>query len=82
MPIETSWKQYFQLRCKEIDLAKAEYFETKILRPTVKHEGGYLFIWGCMSFSVVGEMVFIEGNINAKYIVNILGDDLLIAHWT
>ena len=36
----------------------------KDLKPTVKHGGSYIIIWG--SFNGVGEMAFIEGNMNAK----------------
>ena len=37
-----------------------EEMETKNLRPTVKHGGGSVMIWGCISASGVGELVFIE----------------------
>ncbi|KAJ4447687.1 hypothetical protein ANN_09695 [Periplaneta americana] len=37
-----------------------EEMKTKNLRATVKHGRGNVMIWGCMSASVVGELVFIE----------------------
>lgn len=39
--------------------------QTKHLKPTVKHGGGHVMIWGCMAYSGVGNMTFIEGNMNA-----------------
>ena len=33
---------------------------TKQLKPTVKHGGGSVMIWGCISASGVGELVFFE----------------------
>ena len=38
-------------------------------RPTVKHCGGSLMVWGCMAASGVGELVFIEGKMDKmKYL--------------
>lgn len=40
--------------------------------PTVKHGGGSVLVWGCMSSSGVGEMTFIDGIMNARVYVDIL----------
>ena len=32
--------------------------------PTVKHGGGNVIVWGCMSAAGVGKLHFIEGNMN------------------
>ena len=37
-----------------------EQMKTKNVRPTVKLSGGSVMIWGCISASGVGELVFIE----------------------
>ena len=37
-----------------------EEMKTKNLRPTVKHGRGNVMIWGCISASGVGELVFIK----------------------
>lgn len=50
--------------------------QIKNLIPTIKHGGGHIMIWGCMSFNGVGEMTFIEGNMNAKQYIDILRDNL------
>ena len=43
-------------------------FQIKIFKPTVEHSGWCIMIWGSVSFNRVGEMAFIEGNMNAKHI--------------
>ena len=40
--------------------------------PTVKHGRGNVMVWGCMSASDVGELHFIEGNINSNMYCEIL----------
>lgn len=35
--------------------------EPRNLRPTIKHNGGSVLIWGCMASSGVGNVVFIDG---------------------
>lgn len=50
--------------------------QIKNLKPTVKHGGGHIMIWGCMSFNGVGEMAFIQGNMNAIQYISILRDNL------
>lgn len=46
------------------------------LRPTVKHGGGSVMVWGCMSAAGVGNLVFIEGNMDKTLYLNILKDNL------
>ena len=40
--------------------------------PTVKHGGGNVMVWGCMSAAGVGELYFIEGNMNSNRYCEIL----------
>ena len=42
-----------------------EYQENCVL-PTVKHGGGSIIIWGCMSAAGTGELCFIEGNMDSN----------------
>ncbi len=42
-----------------------EYKDKCVLR-TVKHGGGCVMIWGCMSTAGTGELQFIEGSVNAN----------------
>lgn len=44
--------------------------------PTVKHGGGSVMVWGCMSAAGVGNLVFIEGIMDKMCYLNILRDNL------
>lgn len=46
------------------------------LVPTVKHGGGSLMVWGCMSAAGVGKLHFIEGIMDHKMYINILKENL------
>lgn len=50
---------------------------TKNLRATVKHGGGHVMLWGCMAYNGVGNISFIEGNMNAHSYIDILRGNLL-----
>ncbi len=43
-----------------------EEYKDKCVLPTVKHGGGNVMVWGCMSASGTGELQFIEGTMNAN----------------
>jgi transposase len=46
------------------------------VQPTVKHGGGHVMVWGCMSVYGVGNLVRIDGLMNAKRYCEILEDNL------
>ena len=50
--------------------------EKNHLRPTVKHGGGSLMVWGCMAASGVGELVFIEGKMDKMKYLSLLKENL------
>lgn len=50
--------------------------EEKNLKGTVKHGGGSLMVWGCMSASGVGSLVFVEGKMDHKQYIRILDENL------
>ena len=54
-----------------------EEFEERNLQPTVKHGGGSVVVWGCITADGVGNLVRIEGNMDALLYQQILSDDLL-----
>ncbi len=43
-----------------------EEYKDKCVLPTVKHGGGSVMIWGCMSAVGTGKLQFIEGTMNAN----------------
>lgn len=55
---------------------KGKAFEAKNLQPTVKHGGGNVMVWGCMSASGVGELAIIDGIMNAERYVDVLRGNL------
>ncbi|KAJ4447224.1 hypothetical protein ANN_09227 [Periplaneta americana] len=54
-----------------------EEMKTKNLRATVKHGRGNVMIWGCMSASVVGELVFIEDIMEKEDYLHLLQHNLV-----
>ena len=53
-------------------------FKEHCVKPTVKHGGGSVMVWGCFSSSGVGKLVFIEGILRKKdYLIEILKSSML-----
>lgn len=50
--------------------------DPKNVCPTVKHGGGSIMVWGCMSWNGTGNLTVIEGILNARTYVEILRDNL------
>jgi len=46
---------------------------------TVKHGGGSVMVWGCMSTGGVGKLHFIEGTLNHKMYIDILKNNLAVS---
>ncbi len=49
-----------------------EEYKDKCVLPTVKHGGGSVMVWGCMSAAGTGELQFIEGTMNDNMNCDIL----------
>ncbi len=47
-------------------------YKDKCVLPTVKHGGGSVMAWGCMSAAGAGELQFIEGTMTANMYCDIL----------
>ena len=54
-----------------------EEYKDKCIMPTVKHGGGNVMVWGCMSAAGVGELHFIEGNLNSSMYCEILQQSMI-----
>ncbi|GFS91820.1 transposable element Tcb1 transposase [Trichonephila clavipes] len=50
--------------------------DPKNLRPTVKHGGGSVMVWGCMASNGVGNLVFIDGIMDHKLYIDIHNNNL------
>ncbi len=51
---------------KHVWRQQGEGYKDKCVLPTVKHGGGSVMVWGCMSAAGTGELQFIEGTMNAN----------------
>lgn len=56
---------------------KGEEYKEKCMVPTVKHGGGSVLMWGCMSAAGVGELHFIDGIMNSQMYCSILKAKML-----
>ncbi len=56
---------------------KGEEYKEKCMVPTVKHCGGSVLMWGCMSAAGVGELHFIDGIMNSQMYCSILKEKML-----
>ncbi len=56
---------------------KDEEYKEKCMVPTVKHGGGSVLMWGCMSAAGVGELHFIDGIMNSQMYCSILKEKML-----
>ncbi len=54
-----------------------EEYKDKCVLPTVKHGGGSVMVWGCMSAAGTGELQLIEGTMNAHMYCDILKQSMI-----
>ena len=54
-----------------------EEYKDKCVMPTVKHSGGNNMVWGCISAAGVGELHFVEGNMNSNLYYEILQQSMI-----
>ncbi len=57
---------------KRVWQQQGKEYKEKCVFPTVKHGGGSVMVWGCMSAAGTGELQFIEGTMNANMYCDIL----------
>ncbi len=51
---------------------KGEEYLPECLNPTMKHGGGGIMVWGCISSKGVGRLYKVNGTVNGEYYINIL----------
>ncbi len=61
---ETKIKWFGSDGVKRVWRQPGEEYKGKCVLPTVKHGGGSVMVWGCMSAAGTGELQFIEGTMN------------------
>ncbi len=54
-----------------------EEYKDKCVLPKVKHGGGSVMVWGCMSAAGTGGLQFIEGTMNASMYCDILKQSMI-----
>ncbi len=54
-----------------------EEYKDKCVLPTVKHGGGGVIVWGCMSAAGIEELQFIEGTLNSNMYCDILKQSMI-----
>lgn len=57
--------------------SRGEALSNRTCNPTVKHGGGSLMVWGCMTAKGIGHLTKIEGNMDAELYCEILRDELM-----
>ncbi len=56
-----------------------EEYKDKCVLTTVKHGGGSVMVWGCMSSAGTGELHFIKGTMNANMYCDILKQSMILS---
>ena len=56
-----------------------EDYKDKCVMPTIKLGGGNVMVWVCMSAAGVGELHFIEGNMNCSMYCEILQQSMILS---
>lgn len=56
-----------------------EAYNPECLRPTVKHGGGSIMIWGAISWSSVGPVMALKGKVKAGDYETVLGDKVCLS---
>ena len=62
---------------KHVWRRRGEEYKDECVMPTVKYGGGNVMVWGCMSAAGVGELHFIEGNMNSNMYCEILQQSMI-----
>ena len=74
-----TWINIFGSDCvKHVWRQPGEEYKDKCVLPTVKHGGGSVMVWGCMSVPGTGELQFMEGTMNANMYCDILKQSMIL----
>ncbi len=76
-PDETRINLFGSDGVKRVWRQSREEYKDKCVLPTVKHGGGSVMVWDCMSAAGTGELEFIEGTMNANMYGDILKQSMI-----
>ena len=60
-----------------LEVQHGEEYNVKCILPTVKHGGGSVMVWGCMSAASNVELQFIEGTMNGNMYCDLLKQSMI-----
>ncbi len=74
---ETKINLFGSVGVKRVWWQPGKAYKDKCVLPNVKHGGGRVMIWGCMSTAGTGELQFIVGTMNANMYCDILNQSMI-----
>lgn len=74
---ESSFKIFSAPAAQRVRRRTGEAFRNQCIVPTVKHGGGSVMVWGCMTAAGVGRLTCVDGTINAAKYCDILRENML-----
>ena len=78
---ETKMNLLGSVGVKHVWQQPVEKYKGKYVVPTVKHGGGSVMVWGCMSAASTGGLQFIEGTMNANTYCDMLKQSMIPSLW-
>ena len=73
---ESKFEIFGKRKPPKIWRTKNDEFNEKCVSNTIKHGGGSVMVWGCMSAAAVGNLVFIESTMNKEDYLQILRENI------
>lgn len=74
---ETKIKRFCSDGLKWAWIRDGEQLQSRHVKPTVKHGGGNIKVWSCITYDGVGWLSHIEDSMDSVLYKEILGDELL-----
>lgn len=71
---ESKFEVFGSKRRQYVRRRPGERYISQCIQPTIKHGGGSVFVWGCISASGVGNLIRISDKLNARRYLQILKD--------
>jgi transposase len=75
--ISSDGMRYMWVQSNNEPKVKAGNIDPKLVMPTVKHGGGSIMVWGCMTWDGPGFLTRIDSTLDSELYIRILQDELL-----